>query len=185
MYELIQVSEQCYYLQSPAKIGLVRLNDADVCLIDSGSDKDAGRKVRQLLDANGWRLTAIYNTHSNADHIGGNHTAFVDFNGLQIDGDVRKVMNPLPIDEKFAAFGWHVQCIDGHDLEQIEQAVLNAENDGRPSVIICSTVKGKGISFMENVADWHGKAPDEKQFAVAREELYAAYMKAKEARENG
>ena len=73
MYELIQVSEQCYYLQSPAKIGLVRLNDADVCLIDSGSDKDAGRKVRQLLDANGWRLTAIYNTHSNADHIGGNH----------------------------------------------------------------------------------------------------------------
>lgn len=72
MYELIQVSEQCYYLQSPAKIGLVRLNDADVCLIDSGSDKDAGRKVRQLLDANGWCLTAIYNTHSNADHIGGN-----------------------------------------------------------------------------------------------------------------
>jgi len=72
MYELIQVSEQSYYIQSPAKIGLVRLNEQDVCLIDSGSDKDAGRKVRQLLDANGWRLTAIYNTHSNADHIGGN-----------------------------------------------------------------------------------------------------------------
>lgn len=72
MYELIQVSEQSYYIQSPAKIGLVRLNEKDVCLIDSGNDKDAGRKVRQLLDANGWRLTAIYNTHSNADHIGGN-----------------------------------------------------------------------------------------------------------------
>jgi len=72
MYELIQVSEQSYYIQSPAKIGLVRLNERDVCLIDSGSDKDAGRKVRQLLDANNWRLTAIYNTHSNADHIGGN-----------------------------------------------------------------------------------------------------------------
>ena len=72
MYELIQVSERNYYIQSPAKIGLVRLNDRDVCLIDSGNDKDAGRKVRQLLDANGWRLTAIYNTHSNADHIGGN-----------------------------------------------------------------------------------------------------------------
>ena len=72
MYELIQVSEQSYYIQSPAKIGLVRLNRQDVCLIDSGSDKDAGRRVRQLLDANGWRLTAIYNTHSNADHIGGN-----------------------------------------------------------------------------------------------------------------
>ena len=72
MYELIQVSERSYYIQSPAKIGLVRLSDTDVCLIDSGSDKDAGRKVRQVLDANNWHLTAIYNTHSNADHIGGN-----------------------------------------------------------------------------------------------------------------
>lgn len=72
MYELIQVSEQSYYIQSPAKIGLVKLNEQDVCLIDSGNGKDAGRKVRPLLDANGWRLTAIYNTHSNADHIGGN-----------------------------------------------------------------------------------------------------------------
>ena len=72
MYELIQVSERDYYIQSPAKIGLVRLNDSDVCLIDSGNDKDAGRKVRQILDANKWHLTAIYNTHSNADHIGGN-----------------------------------------------------------------------------------------------------------------
>ena len=72
MYELIQVSERNYYIQSPAKIGLIRLNDHDVCLIDSGNDKDAGRKVRQILDANKWHLTAIYNTHSNADHIGGN-----------------------------------------------------------------------------------------------------------------
>lgn len=72
MFELIQVSEKSYYIQSPTKIGLVKLNDTDVCLIDSGNDKDAGRKVRQILDANAWRLTAIYNTHSNADHIGGN-----------------------------------------------------------------------------------------------------------------
>ena len=72
MFELIQVSERDYYIQSPAKIGLVRLNERDICLIDSGNDKDAGRKVRQILDANGWRLAAIYNTHSNADHIGGN-----------------------------------------------------------------------------------------------------------------
>lgn len=72
MYELIQVSERSCYIQSPAKIGLVRLDGQDVCLIDSGSDKDAGRRVRQILDANNWRLTAIYNTHSNADHIGGN-----------------------------------------------------------------------------------------------------------------
>ena len=72
MYELIQVSERCYYVQSPARIGLVKLGGDRVCLIDSGSDKDAGRKVRQHLDANGWTLEAIYNTHSNADHIGGN-----------------------------------------------------------------------------------------------------------------
>ncbi len=72
MYELIQVSEQSYYIQSPAKIGLVKLNEQDVCLIDSGNDKDAGKKVKRILDENGWRLTAIYNTHSNADHIGGN-----------------------------------------------------------------------------------------------------------------
>ena len=72
MYELIQVAERSYYIQSPAKIGLVKLNKQDVCLIDSGNDKDTGRKVRQILNANGWRLTAIYNTHSNADHIGGN-----------------------------------------------------------------------------------------------------------------
>ena len=72
MYELIQVTKQSYYIQSPAKIGLAKLGGEEVCLIDSGSDKDAGRKARQILDANGWRLTAIYNTHSNADHIGGN-----------------------------------------------------------------------------------------------------------------
>ena len=72
MFELIQLTERSFYIQSPAKIGLVRLDGGEVCLIDSGNDKDAGRKVRQLLDAKGWKLRAIYNTHANADHIGGN-----------------------------------------------------------------------------------------------------------------
>lgn len=72
MYELIQVSDNSYYIQSPAKIGLVKLNEKDVCLIDSGNDKDAGKKILRILEANGWTLKVIYNTHSNADHIGGN-----------------------------------------------------------------------------------------------------------------
>ena len=72
MYELIQVSDTCFYIQSPAKIGIVLTGENQVCLIDSGNDKDAGKKVKKILDANGWSLQAIYNTHSHADHIGGN-----------------------------------------------------------------------------------------------------------------
>lgn len=72
MYELHQVGENSFYIQAPAKIGVVKLNEKDVCLIDSGNDKNAGRRIRQILDDKGWNLTAIYNTHSNADHIGGN-----------------------------------------------------------------------------------------------------------------
>lgn len=72
MYELIAITDRSYYIQSPARIGLVRLDGQNVCLIDSGNDKDAGRKVRKILDEKGWHLIAIYNTHSNADHIGGN-----------------------------------------------------------------------------------------------------------------
>lgn len=72
MYELCSAGENSYYVQSPAKTGIITLDDGNVCLIDSGSDKDAGRRVKRILDENGWRLTAIYNTHSHADHVGGN-----------------------------------------------------------------------------------------------------------------
>ena len=72
MFELIHAAGSSYYIESPAKAGLSKLSDSSVCLIDSGSDKDAGRRIRQILDGNGWKLSAIYNTHSNADHIGGN-----------------------------------------------------------------------------------------------------------------
>ncbi len=72
MYELLQAAENTYYIQSPAKIGLVKTAESEVCLIDSGNDKDAGKKVKKILDAQGWTLKAIYNTHSHADHIGGN-----------------------------------------------------------------------------------------------------------------
>lgn len=114
-----------------------------------------------------------------------NLIAFLDFNHLQIDGDVREVMNPTPLDKKFEAFGWYVQVIDGHNFEEIDNAVNNAYASDKPNVIICNTVKGKGVSFMENNADWHGKAPKKDQYEIAMAELQAAYEKAKENRKNG
>lgn len=111
-----------------------------------------------------------------------NLIAFLDHNLLQIDGDVRKVMNPTPLDEKFAAFGWFVQVIDGHDIEQIDKAVCAAYDSDKPSMIICKTVKGKGVSFMENKAGWHGKAPKKEEYEIALKELEAVYEKAKDKR---
>lgn len=101
-----------------------------------------------------------------------NLTAFVDFNGLQIDGDITKVMNPSPIDKKFEAFGWNVLVIDGHDIEAIQDAIEKGRNvKGKPTVIVCKTVKGKGVSFMENQAGWHGAAPSKEQCEQALSEI--------------
>lgn len=101
-----------------------------------------------------------------------NLCAVVDFNGLQIDGDITKVMNPTPIDKKFEAFGWHVIDINGHDYEEIEKAFKEArETKGKPTMILAHTVKGKGVSFMENNAAWHGSAPSAEQCAQALAEL--------------
>lgn len=101
-----------------------------------------------------------------------NLTAFVDFNGLQIDGEITKVMNPSPIDKKFEAFGWNVLIIDGHNYDEILDAIEKAKNHkGQPTVIICNTIKGKGVSFMENEASWHGTAPNKEQCEIALKEL--------------
>ena len=102
-----------------------------------------------------------------------NLTAFVDVNLLQIDGDVRDVMNPLPIDEKFKAFGWHVIVVEnGNDIEAIIAALEEAKTvTGKPTVIVARTTKGKGVSFMENKASWHGVAPSREQCEQALSEL--------------
>ena len=101
-----------------------------------------------------------------------NLTAFVDFNNLQIDGTLDEVNSPCPIDEKFAAFGWDVTIIDGNDFDAIEQAIAHAETvKDKPSVIILKTLKGKGVSFMENQVGWHGKAPNADEYAIAMNEL--------------
>ena len=101
-----------------------------------------------------------------------NLTAIVDWNGLQIDGKNDDVMKVAPIADKFSGFGWNAFECDGHDIEDIVIALKQAANiKDRPTVIIAKTVKGKGVSFMENEAGWHGKAPDDEQFETAMKEL--------------
>ena len=103
-----------------------------------------------------------------------NLTAFIDVNGLQIDGTVEEVNNPLPLDEKFKAFGWNVVVINGHDFDEIASAVAAAEAEqSRPTAIVCKTVKGKGVSFMENQVGWHGAAQNDEQYETAVSELNA------------
>ena len=117
---------------------------------------------------------AMFAAHKKLDNL----IAFVDNNDLQIDGNIEDVNSPKPIDKKFEAFGWAVFEIDGHDFDQIEDAVKKAKQvKGKPSVIIAKTVKGKGVSFMENVADWHGKAAAGEQAEQAMAELKAVYEK--------
>ncbi|GHU34296.1 transketolase [Clostridia bacterium] len=111
---------------------------------------------------------AMFAAHHNLDNL----TLFIDWNGLQIDGDITKVMNPTPIDKKYEAFNFNVSVIDGHDFEAIDAAVKNAEaTKGKPTAIICKTIKGKGVSYMENAAEWHGMAPNKEQYDTAIEQL--------------
>ena len=104
-----------------------------------------------------------------------NLCAIVDVNGLQIDGRTADVMPSEPLDRKFAAFNWHVIRVDGHDLDALRAAFAEARQvKGQPTVLIAKTVKGKGVSFMENDAGWHGKAPNAEQYEKAVAELDAA-----------
>ncbi len=103
-----------------------------------------------------------------------NLCVIIDNNGLQIDGNVADVMSPYPIPEKLRAFGFEVAEIDGHDFDQIEAAFAKArETKGVPFAIVMKTVKGKGVSFMENQAGWHGKAPNDEEYEIAMKELSA------------
>ena len=102
-----------------------------------------------------------------------NLTAFVDYNNLQIDGTIEEVNSAAPIDKKFEAFNWHTIIIDGHDFDQIEAALNEAETVDKPVAIIAKTVKGKGVSFMENQVGWHGSAPNDEQYGQAMSELKA------------
>lgn len=111
---------------------------------------------------------AMFAAHYQLDNL----VAVVDNNGLQIDGKVSEVMSPYPIDEKFRAFGWHVININAHDFSEIEKAFNEAETImQKPTVIIMRSTKGKGVSYMENSVDWHGKAPNDSEYETALSEL--------------
>ena len=111
---------------------------------------------------------AMLASHHKLDNL----LVIVDNNNLQIDGEITKVNSPYPIDKKFEAFNFHVINIDGNDFDQIDAAFKEAKSvKGRPTVIIAKTVKGKGVSFMENQAGWHGKAPNDEEFKIAMADL--------------
>lgn len=111
---------------------------------------------------------AMCAAHYTLDHL----IAFVDFNGMQIDGYIADIMSPLPIDQKFEAFGWNVIAVDGHDFSQLMAAIESAAAcQGKPSMILLKTIKGKGVSFMEGSLAWHGMAPNTEQYQLALQEL--------------
>ncbi len=111
---------------------------------------------------------AMFASHYKLDNL----VAIVDNNNMQIDGKISEVMSPYPIDDKFEAFGWHVINIDGHDFNRMEKAFNEAETVVyKPTVIVLRTVKGRGVSYMENALDWHGKAPNDDEYKVAMDDL--------------
>ena len=113
----------------------------------------------------------MFASHYKLDNL----CVIIDNNGLQIDGNIRDVMSPYPIADKLIAFGFHTIAIDGHDFDQIEAAFAEAKTvKGKPTAIVMNTVKGKGVSFMENNAGWHGKATNPAEYEIASAELKAA-----------
>lgn len=139
--------------------------------------KHAGKSCRvyALLGDGEIQEGQVWEAFMLARHYGlDNLCAVIDNNGLQIDGPVDQVMSPYPIPEKLRAFGWEVVEIDGHDFDQIDAAFAKARgNKGAPTAIIMKTTKGKGVSFMENQAGWHGKAPNDEEYETAMSELRA------------
>lgn len=158
--------------------------------LGQGLSAAVGMAIAGKLDGAGYRVYAlmgdgeieegqIWEAAMSAAKYGlSNLCGIVDVNGLQIDGRTADVMPSEPLDKKFEAFGWNVIKADGHDFDSLRAALAAAKADkSRPSVILAKTVKGKGVSFMENDAGWHGKAPNAEQFKQAMAELNAAVAK--------
>ena len=155
--------------------------------LGQGFSVACGMAMASKLDNAPWRVYAllgdgevqeglIWEAAMSAAHYNlDNMVAFLDYNGLQIDGEVEKVMNIGPIVDKFKSFGWNVIEIDGHDFDQIFAALdMAKETVGKPTMIVAKTIKGKGVSFMENNAGWHGNAPSDNDLEIALSELGGA-----------
>lgn len=172
------------YLQGHPDMKSVPGVDMSTGSLGQGISAACGMALSSKLDGNPYRVytvlgdgeseegqvweAAMFAAHYKLDNL----VAILDLNGLQIDGPITEVMNPTPHDEKFRAFGWNVITIDAHNFDEIEAALKNARaTEGRPTAIIARSVKGKGVSYMENACEWHGQAPKEDLYKVAISDL--------------
>lgn len=172
------------HLSGHAEMNHVHGVDMSTGSLGQGISAAVGMALAGKLDEKSYRVYALMGDGEMAEgqvweaamsaakyHLD-NLCGIVDVNGLQIDGKTADVMPSEPLDQKWAAFGWHVLKADGHDFASLEEAFFKAESlKGAPTVILMRTVKGKGVSFMQDSADWHGKAPNEGQYHEARAEL--------------
>lgn len=191
--DLVTLRKIDSYLEGHPSMTYVPGVDMSTGSLGQGISAAAGMAMAAKLDKKDYRVYSILGdgeiqegqvweasmaaAHYKLDNL----TAFVDYNSLQIDGSIQEVMNPEPIADKFVAFGWNVISIDGHDVEAIKDAIEQAKSvKGKPTMIVCKTIKGKGVSFMENNGAWHGSAPNQEQRdqAIAELEAYIAGLEA-------
>lgn len=183
--ELMKLRKIGAMLQGHPNMNYIPGVDMSTGSLGQGVSAAVGMALAGKLDNNSYRVYTILGdgeleegqvweaamcaAHYKLDNL----TAFVDYNGLQIDGDIDKVMNPNPIADKFVAFGWNVIYLeDGHNLVKIKEAVeVGKQVKDKPTMIVCKTIKGKGVSFMENQASWHGSAPSKEQCEMALKEI--------------
>ena len=172
------------YLEGHPNMNYVKGVDMSTGSLGQGISAACGMALAGKIDKKDYRVYAIlgdgeieegqvWEAFMSAAHYKlDNLTIFLDNNGLQIDGEIKNVMSPNPIADKFKAFGFHVINIDGNDVWQIDNAINESKKiKGKPTVIVAKTTKGKGVSFMENQVGWHGKAPSEEQRDIAFSEL--------------
>jgi len=182
--DLVSFRSADSYLEGHPSMRYVKGVDMSTGSLGQGISAATGMAIAGKLDKKDYRVYSILGDGelqegqvwealmSAAHYKLDNLTAFLDYNGLQIDGKIVDVMSPEPIVDKFKAFGWNVIEIDGHDHEQIINAIEQAKNTkGMPTMVVAHTVKGKGVSFMENQAGWHGTAPNKEQRDQAIAEL--------------